>query len=252
MAKQLWPKEDPVGKRVFDVPPPTFRARAPNASGGAPSSSIFRTVIGVVGDTRDWGVEHQPFPTMYVPALEQPPLSLAIVVHASGDAAFQAHYLRQAVRDADPSQAVYDVRTMDDILSSSLSARRISIELITSFGVLGLLLAISGVYGTVAYAVAQRMREFGIRSALGATGVDLTRAAGREILWAGVGGAGVGAGTTYAFTAWLRSMLFGVKPHDVFSLAAALLLLLAAVLVAALVPARRAARASPMEIARAE
>lgn len=252
MANQLWPGEDPVGKRVFDVPPPTFRPRSPSARSAALNPTVFRTVIGVVGDTRDLGVEHQPLSTIFVPVFEQPPLNVTVVARASADAPFQLPYLRQAVHDAAPSQAVYDLRTMDDVLSSSLSARRMSIELITSFGLLGLLLAVAGVYGTVAYAVAQRMREFGIRSALGATGGDLMRAAGGEMLWVVLGGLAVGLGSTYALTSWLRALLYGVRPHDAFSLTAALLLLLTSVAAAIVVPARRAAQASPLAVVRAE
>lgn len=151
-----------------------------------------------------------------------------------------------------PTQAVYNVRTMGEVIGASMAARRANTLLITLFGVLAALIAVLGVYAVAANAVAQRAREFGIRAALGATRSDLLRHVGGEMLVVVTGGVLAGAAIAWAASRVLTGLVYGVTVHDVgvFTLAPAVLVLAAAV--ATIVPARRAMHIQPVEVMREE
>jgi putative ABC transport system permease protein len=237
MARRFWPGEDPIGQRMRLGPNPT-----------AP----WETVVGVVGDMRSEGMGQDPVPTAFEFDEQQPWGSLGIVIRTTGDPARAEGALRAALREADPTIGVQDVRPLDDILGSSLAARRFAMTLISAFAFVALALAAIGVYGVLAFSVTSRTREFGIRMALGASahnvlGLVLRQGIGWSLigLLLGIGGAVV-AGRS------LRAYLFGVQSTDAVTFAAVAAALLAAVAMACIVPARRAVRVDPMQAMREE
>ena len=235
MARRFWPGEDPVGQRIRLGPNP---------------SAPWETVVGVVGDTHYDGMGQDPVPTAVEFDEQQPWGSLGVAIRTTGDPARAEGALRRALREVDPTVGVQDVRPMDDILGSSLAARRFAMALISAFAFVALALAAIGVYGVLAYSVTSRTREFGIRMALGAStqsvlGLVLRQGLGWSLIGLALGGAG-------AFVAGrsLRAYLFGIQATDAVTFAAVACGLLAAVAAACVVPARRAIRVDPMQAMR--
>jgi putative ABC transport system permease protein len=235
MAKIYWPNVDPVGRTfLFGGDPPPL------------------SVIGIVADVREAGLEREPGPQMYLFARRNLGSNAAIIVRGNGglsDASLLAS-LRQSIRNVDPGQAVYNVRMMDQVIGASMAARKANTLLITLFGVLAVLIAVLGVYAVAANAVAQRSREFGIRAALGATRTDLLRHVGGEMLAVVTGGVVAGAAIAWAASRVMTGLVYGVTVHDagVFTMAPAVLIL--AALAATIVPARRAMRVEPVQVMR--
>jgi ABC-type antimicrobial peptide transport system permease subunit len=175
-----------------------------------------------------------------------------LVVRTGDDARAAAPAVLQAIRELDPNQPVYDVRTMDEVLTRSSAHRWLSMAVVTAFAVSALLLAGVGLYGAVAYGVAQRMREFGIRLALGAARPDIVRLViNRGVILAACGGA-LGFGGAVALTVAMKSLLFGVEPLDPLGFITAVALLFAVAFAASYFPARRAALTNPTLALRAE
>jgi putative ABC transport system permease protein len=235
MARTFWPGVDPIGHTfTFSGDPRSF------------------TVVGMVGDVREWGPDRPPPPQMFLSGYASAPTTLALVARGALPADRLLQRLRDAVRFADPSQPVYDVRTMDEVLSASLAPRRTNTTLIGVFGALGLVIAGLGVYGVVSYGVARRTRELGIRSALGADAGRLIRMVIGEMV--AVTGVGIGAGLALAWSAGriAAGQLYGVTPGDPVAFGAATVALLAAVGLATVVPARRAVRVDPATALRTE
>ena len=236
MAREVWPGQNPLGKRISLLDPDTVG---------------WRSVIGVVNDVRetpDKPAEWQ----MYYPISEDAPTAAAVVVRGTLPEGAMLAALRTAVTDIDPNQPVFQVRTLSDLKGASLTTRRSNTTLITAFGALALLLAIVGVYGVISYGVTLRGREMGIRAALGAGRADLLRLVLGEGLRVAVIGVGIGLLGTLALSRLLQSLLYGIGPSDPVAIAGAALALLAPVLAATLIPARRAARANPVEVMRTE
>jgi predicted permease len=233
MAKLYWPDADPVGR--------TFRF------GGDTNAT---TVIGVVSDVRESGLERSPGPQMYFPSRMQLGANLAIVARSSLEAHALLGHLQSAVRAAEKSQAVYNVRMMREVVGASVAPRRANTFLITLFGAIALAVSTLGVYAVTAYAVSQRSREFGIRAALGAVSADLARKVGGELLWLSLAGLGAGIALAWALSRVMANLVYGVSVRDVTTFAFAPAILLIAVVVAAAGPVRRAARTNPMDVIR--
>ncbi len=237
MANIYWPGVDAVGRTFLfggDGPP--------------------ITVVGVVDDVREKGLERDPGPQMYLIAQRNLGANAAIVVRGSGRSTGGALLasLRQAVRNVDPAQAVYNVRMMDEVIGASVAARRANTLLITLFGLLAVLIAVLGVYAVAANAVGQRMREFGIRAALGATKADLLRHVGGEMIVVVTGGVIAGAAIAWAASRVMTGLVYGVTVHDPGVFATAPIVLVLAALAATIIPARRAMRVEPVEVMREE
>jgi putative ABC transport system permease protein len=234
MARKFWPGVDPVGRSFTMMRPDPI------------------TIVGVVADVRERTLESDPTPQMYFPIAEQTPGNVAIVVRSTLPPAALLARMKESVRAVDPTQAIYNVRTMDEVVGSSVAPRRTNTILISAFAVLALLLSAIGIYAVVSYGVSQRIREFGIRTALGATGGELVRLVTGEMAWVTAIGLAAGIAGAWALSRVLTSMIYGVSVHDPWTFTVAPLVLVVPVVVAAVVPARRAARVNPVEVMRAE
>jgi putative ABC transport system permease protein len=233
MARTFWPATNPLGR--------TFLF-------GGESKPI--TVVGVVADVREGGLERDPGPQMYFPARSSIGNNIALVVRGTGSPAALLAAMRQAVRDVDPSQPVYNVRTMDEVVGASMAARKANTVLITLFGGLALLIAALGVYAVTSNAVAQRTREFGIRAALGATRGDLMRHVSSEMMVVIAIGVVAGAGVAWVASRVMTGLVYGIDVRDPGTFALSPILLIVAAIAATLIPARRATRVQPVEVMR--
>jgi putative ABC transport system permease protein len=234
MAKLWWPDRDPIGQTFVTA------ARAPV------------TVIGIVGDLRERSLEGAVRPQMYFPIDDVTPINLALMARSRLPRDEFLPRLRAAVHAVDPTQAVYNVRMMDDVIATSLAPRRTNTTLITLFGGLALLISSFGIYAVVSNSVTRRAREFGIRAALGATASDIATLVGRELL--AILGVGVvlGLAGAWALSRIVAALLYGVDPHDLTTFLIVPAVLAIPSLVAGWSPARRATRVSPMDVIRAE
>lgn len=235
MVKRWWPNVDPIGR--------TFRI---------PGDTTAITVVGVVGDVRERSLERAVFPQLYLPIDRHAPDNVAVVAQSTLPPSVLLSRLTGAVHAVAPAQAVYNVRTLDDIISRSVAPRRTNTTLIAIFGGIALALSAFGVYGVVSYSVARRAREFGIRSALGATGRNIASLVGREMAWIVAIGLVLGVTGAWALSRVMASLLFGVDVHDVATFVVVPVVLVLPAAIATIVPARRAMRVSPTEVMRAE
>ncbi|MEZ5293606.1 MAG: ABC transporter permease [Vicinamibacterales bacterium] len=236
MAARLFPGEDPIGRRI--------------RTGPNPANSTWRTIVGVIGDVRHTGLEQSPAPEMYISHRQGPPVAPFIVLRTSGDPAAIVESVRRSLRDFDRGLALFDIRTMTDVRSASVAPRRFILFLVSSFGLLALILAAVGVYGVMALIVGERTREVGVRLALGARpGVVLRMVLGQAARLA-LAGIGAGLAATAVLTPLLETQLFGIRPYDPVTFAAVPLLLLAVATVAAYAPARRAMHIDPTQAMR--
>jgi hypothetical protein len=232
LAKRIWPGENALGR--------TIRSQT--------RDTIPRTIVGIASNVRSRGVFVPPQPETYVPygqAMNAPMRPHQLVVRTSGDAAGVITAIRREVAALDRTQPVVDVRSMSEIIGLPVARQRFLTALLTAFGVLALTLAAVGIYGVVAYAVAQRTREFGVRMALGAQRGDvLRRVLGGSIRLAAVGIV-LGVLGGLGLTRYLATLLFGVQSTDAVTFAVVAVGLTLVAAVAAAVPAARAARVDP-------
>jgi putative ABC transport system permease protein len=231
MARKFWPNEDPVGKRI---------------NTGNPASNPWITVIGVVRDTRSSGLEKEPYPQVYLPALQFRQRAMTFVARTSADPAGVVPAVRRELAALDKELPLYNVRTMEQVLADSISRRRFQMILTAAFAGVGLLLAAVGIYGVISYSVAQRTHELGVRVALGARAGDILRLVVGQGLGLALAGVGVGLALALGLTRVLASMLYGVSATDPLTFAFVALALLGVALLACLVPARRATKVDPM------
>ena len=236
MARNYWAGADPVGR--------TFTAMGP-----API-----TVIGVVADVRESlrGAPMKVFPQMYAPVAAQTPDHLAIVARGSLPSKILLARMTEAVRAVDRSQAVFELKMMDEVVGNSVAPRRANTLLVSIFAALALILSAIGVYAVVSHGVAQRTRELGIRTALGANGRDLLSLVARDMVWVTVTGLGVGLAGAWAIARVLESLLYGVTAHDTLTFVIVPLVLVFSAAFATLVPARRAMLVNPADVMRAD
>jgi predicted permease len=239
LAKKRWPNEDPIGKLI--------------QFGNMDYDLRAMTIVGVVGDVRDQGLDAQPYPTFYGNARQRTGATgrYTYVLHGDFNAAAVTAAARTALRELNP-EIPPRFRTIEEIVSSNLSERRFNLLLLGVFGGTALLLAVMGIYGVIAYLVTQQTREIGIRVALGAARRDvLGMVVGRGVRFTAYG---LAAGLLAAFwlTRLLSGLLFNVSATDPLTFGAIALLLLTVTAVASYVPARRAARVDPMVALRTE
>jgi putative ABC transport system permease protein len=231
MARKFFPGEDPLGKRI---------------NLGDPADTPWITVVGVVGDARTGGLDQEPYPQVYLPAAQFPRRAGTFVARAKGDPAALAPALRRELAAIDKDLPLYNVRTMEQVLSDSVSRRRFQMILIAAFAGVGLLLAAVGIYGVISYSVAQRRHEIGVRMALGARAADILRLVVGQGLVLTLLGVGAGLAGALMLTRLLAGLLYGVSATDPLTFAGVALALLGVALLACLVPARRATKVDPM------
>jgi putative ABC transport system permease protein len=235
LAHTVWPGTTAIGRRLRE-------------GEGDPWS----TVVGVVGHVRHTGLDDHSQPQVYWNHPQRPQDRMALVVKARGDPAALMSAIAAAVREVDPQQPIYDARTLDAVVDRSLGHRRFQVLLLAIFATIALVLAGVGAYGVIAYGVNQRVREFGVRIALGARHSDVIALVLRR------GGLlftlGALAGITLATLGVdvLSSLVYGIAPRDVASFVLATLLLFVVSIAACYIPARRAARVEPTIALRSE
>jgi predicted permease len=235
MKRKFWPDENPLGKRL------RFSSAEP-----------WTTIVGVVGDIRQAGLDMAPKAELYLPAAQAPILANWLAIRTIREPDSLAAAVREVIRSVDPDSPVADISSMDDILDREVFQRRVHALLLAVFAALALLLASIGVYGVLAYLVNQRTQEIGIRMALGARPVNVLR----SVLGQGLalGGVGIGIGMLGALgvTRVLSRLLFGVTPTDPATFATVAAVLLGVAAVASCVPAVRAMHVDPIEALREE
>ncbi len=232
LARQYWPNENPIGKRV--------------KSGPIQSTNPWLNIIGVVGDVKTDSLELQEAPHIYLSDFQAPSYNSVIYLRTAGDPGTLGDAIRPEVQAVDPNVPVYAVRTMEDVIARSMAERRFALQILGFFAGVALLLAAIGIYGVMAYTFSQRRHEIGIRMALGAQPRDILRMAlseGMTLVAVGLGSGLVGA---LILTRFLRSMLYAVSPNDPLTFAALPALLAAVALLACFVPARRATQVDPL------
>ena len=235
LANRYFKDRDPLGQQIRR---------------GGPTSPAF-TIVGVAGtiNSIDLG---QPVTKerLYYPVTQQPRPFLALVVKSAVEPHSLSAQVRSAVAEVDPEQPIADVRTMDEWVARSLEGRRSPTLLLTLFGAVALLLSAIGIYGVLAFGVAQRTREFGIRQALGADRRAILALVLKQGLGTTVIGVALGIAGAIALTRYLQTLLFGVSAHDVPVYAGVTVLLLGVATAACYVPARRATTIDPTEALR--
>jgi len=238
-ASRYFPGEDPVGRALVLSDDQTF--------------GWSRTIVGVVADVRGRAVSEAPVPAVFVPHAQHPDVFLpSLVVRSSLPPAAIASALRDRMAAYDPQLLVQRIRPMDEVVASALSRQRFNLVLVGGFAALGMLLAAVGIYGVVSFLVTERTREIGIRVALGAQNGDVLRLVLREGMAPVVLGAAAGVAASLVATRAIRTLLYGVTPHDPVSLASAPALLAVVALLACYLPARRATAVDPLVALREE
>jgi predicted permease len=233
MARRMWPDEDPIGRR--------FRM-------AAPETSDWFTVIGVAADFRHGRVNNTdpPYPSAYVPYPFAATLNTGITVRVAGDPASFTADLRRRIREADPTLAVFDVRTLEELRRLGFWEQRVFGWIFATFGAIALVLASIGVYGVLSYSVSQRTQEIGVRMALGASRRHVFRlVVGRGLTLAAIGIA-VGMAGAFGVTRFIATLLFGVTPTDPLSFAGVAAFLAVVAVLASFLPARRATAVDPL------
>ncbi len=211
-----------------------------------------RRVVGIVGNVLEEGLAEPPIAELYVPAEQMPWDEMALLVRTKGNPMAMAPAVLSKIRALDPKLPVEEVQPLSDVVARSLGQRRFALLLLGAFAGLALLLAAVGIYGVAAFLAGQRVREVGIRIALGARRRDvLALFLGESARFAGAGLA-AGLALAIAATRLLKTMLFGIAPTDPLSFAAVALVLTAVAMAASWIPARRAARLDPMAALRHE
>jgi putative ABC transport system permease protein len=234
-AERTWPNESPIGKRI-------------RVSGG----DDWRTIVGVVGDTRHFTLNEQPLLEGYLPYAQRPQVFTSVVVRTRGNPLELTKSLREAIWRVDRDQPVWRFRSMQQDLDAAVTSSKTTMWLVMLFAIVALLVAAVGVYGVMSYTMSQRTQEVGIRIALGANARQVARMVimeGARLIGVAVG---VGLVASVAATRLLRSQLFGVGANDLVTFAAVTAVLAGVAVLACYLPARRASRVDPMVALRAE
>jgi len=236
-ARQFWGDEDPVGKRIAFAHDPEWRV-----------------IAGVTGDVKYLGLDRDSAPEIYLPAtqyrFDSP--AMGLVVRAAGNAGTLAPAVERAIAAIDPNLPVGDVMTVEDLMGLSTAPRRFNAVLVGVFGGIALLLALAGLYSVIAYVVAQRTREFGIRLAVGARRGNILGLVAGEGGQLALLGTGLGCLMAWALSGALKSLLFGVSSTEPMVYGLSALVLVVAAVGACVVPALRAAAVDPVVALRAE
>jgi predicted permease len=245
-ARTYFPNEDPIGKHV-----------------NLALFGVQAEIVGVAGHVKQWGLDadakaaiqaqfYYSFVQLTDKLMPLAATGVAVVLRTQGDPTAVMGAVRRAVKEMDPGEVVYNVETMDEVVSHSFAARRMSMMLLSIFAALALVLACVGIYGVISYLVGQRTHEIGVRMALGAQPSDISRL----VIGRGVGmaliGVAIGTGAALGLTRLMASLLFGVGAHDPLTFGGVALLLMAVAVAACYLPARRAMKVDPIVALRYE
>jgi putative ABC transport system permease protein len=236
MSKEVWKGRDPVGTRLL----------------GSRGSKVGVLIIGVVGDTHDVSLHEAPGANIYSPISLAPGSSMSLLVRAQGDAAKLAPALQESIWNVDKDQPIEGVQTMQNVVAKSVAQPRFLMILLTTFSILGLTLALIGIYGVISYAVSQRTGEIGVRMALGAQKSNVLQLVIGHGLRITLLGIAIGVAVSLLLTRFLASQLYGVSVHDPWIYSIVVLLLASAAILACYIPARRAMKVDPLGALRYE
>ena len=237
MADQVWPNENPIGKRLML-----------NYNRG----KYAYEVVGVTGGIRYYGLKVEPRPEVFIPHAQNAYLPMNLVVRTSSDPNRMVEAIKAQVRDIDPTQAISNVRTMDTLVSRSVAADRFSMWLLGLLGSLALALAATGLFSLLSYLVSQRTHEIGVRMALGARHRDIFRLVIGQGAVLVVVGLAIGLGASFICARLFSSLLFGISATDPLTFLFTPALLSLAALLACYIPARRATKVDPLVALRSD
>jgi predicted permease len=231
LARDRWPNQDPIGHTI--------------EFGNMDGDLRLLTIVGIVGDTHEYGLDVLPHPTVYVNLFQRPIPWITLTMLSDADTRLVVSAARGILRDLNP-EIPAKFGTFSQVYAASLGSRRFNVILIGFFAITALLLATAGIYGVTSYSVSRRTQEFGVRMALGAGSRDVLRLALGQVLWAIVIGVVLGIAGSFALIRTLQSLLFDISPSDPATLVGVTSLLVAVSLLASYLPARRATRVDPM------
>lgn len=240
-ARQYFPNEDPIGKRIH-----------PGISSYDDEDSVMREIVGVAGDVRNRNLSTESKPAYYVPQTQVPFSQMVTVVKTIGEPRALISVATKEVGAMDQDVPLFSVKTMEEYLSTSVAGPRFSTTLLSIFAGVALVLTVVGLYGVMSYSVAQRTNEIGIRMALGAQSRDVLLMIVKQGSVLILLGLGIGLAGAYALTRVISSLLFGVTAKDPFTFAAVSVLLAMVALLACYIPALRATKVDPMNALRCE
>jgi putative ABC transport system permease protein len=234
MVRRYWPGQNPIGKRLGFGGPNTFE------------------IVGIVGSTKTEGLGEAPYPQIYGLFTQVPQRTMSLVVRTSPNPQSVVSPIRALLKSIDKDQPLFNVRTMDEILSESIAQQRLNTLLLSIFAALALILAGVGIYGVMSYSVKQRTHEIGIRMALGAGAASVVRMVVLNGMSLAGMGVVVGLGAALALTQLIADLLFAVSPSDPATFFAISGLIALVALLACYLPARRATKVDPMVALRYE
>jgi putative ABC transport system permease protein len=237
LAHDRWPNQNPIGHTI--------------EFGNMDGDPRLLTIVGIVGDTHEYGLDVPPRPTVYVNLFQRPRPVMTITMLSDADTRLISSTARGILRDLNP-EVPTSFQTLRQVYSAALGSRKFNVTLIGFFGITALLLATAGVFGVMAYSVSRRTREFGVRIALGATSGDVLRMVLGQGMRTILIGVAIGFAGSFALTQTVSSLLFGVTATDPLTFAGVTLLLIAVALLACYLPARRATKVDPMVALRYE
>jgi putative ABC transport system permease protein len=233
-ARRFFPKEDPVGKRFMFGHP------------SAKNAPKWCTIVGVVSDTKLYGLANPARLEVYVPLRQNAASEMTLLVKSGADPAALTSAIREAVQSIDKDQPLFAISTMKELVSNSVATRRMTLVLLGLFSGLALVLGAIGIYGVISYSVAQRTHEIGIRMALGAPRRDVFRlVVGQGLKLAGIG-ITIGVVAAFGLARLMSSLLYGISVTDFETFAGVSILLAFVAFVACYIPARRAMRVDPI------
>jgi predicted permease len=236
-ARTWWPNQDPIGRRV--------RLRLDAREVPTSAQPPWTTIVGVIADARTESLADAAIPQIYRSVYQHPAKNLAIILRGALDPSAISVQARAQIQAIDPELPVFQAETLNEVLSTSLSVRRFSMEMVAFFAATALLLAGLGIYGTISYLVNEQRREIAIRLALGAQRGDILNMVLSRGLGLAVAGAAIGLAGALVVSHLMSGLLFGVAPTDLLTFAGVTLVLTAVALAASYIPALRAMRLDP-------